>query len=466
MRASLVAEKLGLPSVSIVETGFMALARATAQGVGVPKLPIAELPGVVMTDTKEELRQKVEEVVIKDVVKGLATPVAKEEVKLVEPAPRNIIFKGTLEEVNDFFYDNLWTDGLPIIPPTLAKVEEFMKFTDRTPEDVIGVLLPENREATVWNVAVNGVMAGCHPAYMPILIAVIEAISDPEFRIQDAGSTPGWEPLIILNGPIMKQLNFNYEQGVLRVGRRANTSVGRFLRLYMRNIPGFRIPPGKTDKGTIAQTFNCVLAENEDAVTEVGWEPFSVDQGFKRGENVVTVQSVLYTSAPTYSEGDTRQDHIEFLAEVIGQRAIAYRTPTGLSRGSYHPLIVMSPSIAKMVAKDGKTKDDFRRYLYDNVKAPAWLLEREWRAKRPPTMNLCELANEGIISKEYCESTDPDRMVPVFPRPEWIGIVISGDPDRNQSKGYVNNHRQGAPVSKRIGLPTNWEQMLAKVQTR
>ncbi|MFC1988988.1 hypothetical protein ACFLVW_00205 [Chloroflexota bacterium] len=452
--------------MSIAETGFLALARATAQGVGIPGLPLAELPGVVLTDTKEGLRHKVEDILIKDVVKGLATPVAKEATRPAEPEPRDVIFKGTLEEVNDYFYDNLWTDGLPIIPPILAKVEEFLKFTDRSPDEVIGVLLPENREATVWNIAVNGVMAGCHPAYMPILIAVVEAISEPRFRIQDAGSTPGWEPLIILNGPIMKQLDFNYEQGVMRVGRRANTSVGRFLRLYMRNIPGFRIPPGKTDKGTFAQTFNCVLAENEDAVTEIGWEPFSVDQGFKLGENVVTVRSVLYISPPTYSEGDSRQDHIEILADVLGQRTAAYGTPSGLSRGKFYPLIAMSPSIARMVAKGGKTKDDFRRYLHENVRAPAWLLEKRWHAKRPPSMNLCELVEQGILPKEYCESTDPDRMVPVFLRPEWIGIVVSGDPDRNQSKGYINNHRQGAPVSKRVDLPANWEQLMKEIRKK
>ena len=126
----------------------------------------------------------------------------------------------------------------------MEKVDNFLKFMERQPGEIIGKLLPENREATVWNVAVNGVMAGCRPEYMPILLAAVDAIADPEFRIQDGGATPGWEPLIILNGPIIKQLGFNYETGVMRPGRQANTSIGRFLKLYIMNIAGLRYHPG------------------------------------------------------------------------------------------------------------------------------------------------------------------------------------------------------------------------------
>ncbi|MFH1485762.1 MAG: UGSC family (seleno)protein, partial [Chloroflexota bacterium] len=272
-------------SVSIVASGFLKQAEGVAHGLGAQNLALAEYPGVIMVDSKEELRKKVEDVLLENIVRGLTSPV-KAEKKTAEPEPRDVVFKGTLGEVQDFFYDNLWTEGLPIIPPTIEEIEKFLRFTDRSPDEVLGALLPENREATIWNVAVNGVMAGCKPEYMPILIAVVEAIADPEFRIEDSGSTPGWEPLIILNGPIIKDLDFNYGSGVMRVGKRANTSIGRFLRLYMRNIAGMRITPSGTDKGSIAQTFNVVLAENEDAVTQIGWQPFSVDRGFKAGDNV------------------------------------------------------------------------------------------------------------------------------------------------------------------------------------
>ena len=139
---------------------------------------------------------------------------------------------------------------------------------------------------------------------MPVLIAVMEALADTEFHVRDAGATPGWEPLIVLNGPIVKELHFNYECGVLRAGRQANTSVGRFVSLHMRNVAGLRISPGSTDKGSIGLGLNVVLAENEDALDELGWESFSSQHGFGRAENVVTVQSTLSPTIPIYSAGD------------------------------------------------------------------------------------------------------------------------------------------------------------------
>ncbi len=460
VRASVVAEKTGMASVSLVSTEFLKQARAVAQGLGIPELAIAEYPGVPMVDGIDEVREKVEKVLVQQIINGLSAT-AEATVKLAEPGPRNIVFKGTLEEVHEFFYRNLWTEGLPIIPPTTEKVEQFLKFTDRFPDEVIGICPPENREATVWNIAVNGVMAGCRPEYMPILIAVVEAILEPEFSLEDAGATPGWEPLILLNGPIIKELDFNYGSGVMRVGRQANTSIGRFLRLYMRNVAGFRIPPGTTDKATIGCTFNVALAENEEAVAEIGWKPFSVDRGFNHGENVVTVQSVLYISPPIYSGGVRAPDHVQIIAEVIGQTC-SYWSFTGMNNGKWYPLLVISPSIAKVIASDGWTKDDVRKYLYENVKIPASLVEKYARNIGNTTFSLFTQVEKGVIPKDYCQSTDPNRLVRVFLKPEWMGIVVAGDPGRNQSRGYVNNHRMGGRVSRKIKLPKDWEQLFKR----
>ena len=461
MRASIAAERAGVRSVSIVSTGFVGQGRVVAEAQGIPNLVIVEYPGVIMTDSKEELRKKVEGIIVNNVIKGLSAAVeGTVTANPAEPSSRDIIFKGNLGEVNGFFNKNLWTDGLPIIPPTIGNVQEFLRFTDRSPDEVIGVLLPENRESTIWNIAVNGVMAGCRPEYMSILVSVVEAIAEPEFRIEDAGSTPGWEPLIILNGPIIKELDFNYGSGVMRVGRQANTSIGRFLRLYMRNIAGLRIPPGQSDKGTMGYTFNVVLAENEDAVAELGWHPFSVDRGFKAGENVVTVQSVVCTSPPCYSAGDSARDHVETIAEIIGRRTAACWAFAAAIHGRFHPVLVISPAVASVIANDGWAKDDVRQYLYDQVKTPAGLVEKMYWQSSGSSVSICAAVEAGITPKEYCESTDPNRLVPVFVRPEWIGIVVSGDPGRNQSKGYVQNQKQGPPVSKKIELPANWNQLL------
>lgn len=457
----MAAEKAGIPAVSIVATAFLASGRAVAKGLGVADPAIAEYPGVPLIDSDDELRAKVLDRVLPQILDGWGkrtnTPPAR--IATAEPAPRDIVFKGTLQQVHDFFYGNLWTDGLPVIPPTIAKVEEFLRFTDRSPDEVLGICPPENREATVWNVAVNGVMAGCRPEYLPVLIAVVEAITDPKFCLEDAGATPGWEPLIVINGPIIKELDFNCAGGVMRVGRQANTSVGRFLKLFMRNVPGQRIPPGVTDKSSIGYTFNVVLAENEEAVSEIGWQPFGVDQGFARGENVVTVRSCVSITQPTYTGGSKALNHVQIMGEVIGQ-ACAYWSFLGVRNNSWYPLIVLSPSVAKAIAADGWSKDDVRKYLYDNVRMPAALMEKYARNTSQAEFSLKHLVEREMIPREYYESDDPDRLVRVFVKPEWIGIVVAGDPGRNQSRGYVQNQRQGIPVSRRIRLPDDWGSLL------
>jgi len=420
---------------------------------------VAEYPGVIAMDSLEDIQRKVTDVLINNIIKGLTKQVIQSP-RPKEPQPSDIVFEGTLDEIQEFFTRRLWADGLPIIPPTLDRIEKFLKFTNRPPDQLIGKLLPENREATVWNIAVNGVMAGCRPEYMPVLLAVVEAIADPEFRIQDAGSTPGWEPLIILNGPIIKELDFNYEAGVMRVGRQANTSIGRFLRLYMRNIAGLRIPPMSTDKATFGDTFNLVLPENEDVIAELGWEPLSVSRGFKRGENVVTVQSVVYASPPIASGGDKAKDHLDTWVEVIGSTA-SHWTHMAINWWKYYPVLAISPSIARVIAREGLTKKDIAQYLYDNAKVSAESVERLALQGGFTSFNLKKMVADKQIPDIYYKYPDPARLVPVFIKPEWIEVVVSGDAGRNRSRGYIQNHEQGPPVSRKIELPDTWRQLLS-----
>ena len=223
------------------------------------------VPGHVDTQSVEELKRNVLEVTLQSVIDNLTIdPDAAAAIK--EPEPLDIVFEGTFEEVNRLYYENSWSDGLPIIPPTEAKIQNFLEFTERNPHEVLGTILPDNRSATPWNVAVNGVMAGCRPEYMPVLMALAEAMADPEYGVEHSGNTPGAETLITINGPIIKQLGFNYEQGAMRDGFLPNSSIGRFWRLYLRNVAGFLLH--QNDKGTYGNTWRVVLAENEDAVAK------------------------------------------------------------------------------------------------------------------------------------------------------------------------------------------------------
>ena len=344
------------------------------------------------------------------------------------------------------------------MPPTRAAVDEFLSWTDRDPDEVLGVLAPEYRAATVRSVAVNGVMAGCRPEYLPLLLAVVEAVADPDFRIEDAGSTPGWEPLVVVSGPLVETLGFNTETGLMRVGRRANTSIGRFLRLFMRNVAGLR--PGTTDKGSIGTTFNVALGEDEAAVRELGWTPFRVDRGFAEDDDVVTVQSVVAISPPIYSGGDDPLTLIGPLAHLAATTMGPW-TFTSLWYQRWHPLVLMSPAVAAGFARGGWGKAEIRRHLFEQLKIEARWLEHYPLHVAGQETPIAELVGRGVAPSSFLDSDDPERLLPLLLREESTGIVVAGDPGRNQSRVYVNNHEQGPPVSKRVALPPGWHERLA-----
>ena len=183
LRASSVAERAGVPSSSLVCEGFLGQASTTSVGLGMPNLPSAKVPGHTGAQGLEELRANILDVTLDEVIRTLTDQPAP-VVLANEPAPRDIVFSGSFEEVNRLFLENQWSDGLPIVPPTPDKIEAFLKFTRRDPDEVIGKLLPDNRAATVWSVAANGVMAGCRPEYMPVLVALIEAMADPQYGVR------------------------------------------------------------------------------------------------------------------------------------------------------------------------------------------------------------------------------------------------------------------------------------------
>jgi hypothetical protein len=461
MRACAIAEASGVRALAVVSSGFARQARFVARSLGIGGVWVSEYPGVIPTDPTEVLQEKARTVLAPSLLAGLSAGGERESAMPPEPAPRSIVFAGTLDEVQDHFVDQQWSDGLPIVPPTIESVERFLEFTDRDPDDVLGVLRPGERAATVWAVAVNGVMAGCRPEYMPVLVAATEAVVDPEFAVEDAGSTPGWEPLVVLSGGLAKELGFNVGAGVMRVGRRANTTVGRFLKLLLRNVADLRTPPGDSDKGSIGYSFNVALAEDEEAIDGLGWEPFRVDRGFRRDENVVTVRSVVAISPPIYSSGATALDHMETIAYLLGTTCGPWSF-TGVWFGRWHPLLVLGPAVAQVFAEDGWRKDDIRRYLFENLTLPARWFDRYARDVISADVSLRDLVEKGQAPRRYAESDDPERPVPILLREEWTDIVVAGDAARNQSRAYINNHRQGPPVSKPVVLPRRWKELRAR----
>jgi hypothetical protein len=454
LRASAAAEEAGVPSVSLTCEGFIGQAATTATGLGLPSLPVAIVPGHVDVQTVEELRANVLAVTVEGVVQGLTSPPEKAS-DIEEPEPGEVVFEGTYDEINRFYYENGWSDGLPIVPPTNARVEEFLRHTERDADEQLGILLPDKRSATVRTVAINGVMAGCRPEYMPVLVALIEAMADPRYGVEHSGNTPGAETLIIVNGPIIRRLGFNYQQGALRDGFQANTSIGRFWRLYLRNVAGFLLH--KTDKGTFGNTWRVVLAENEDALARMGWTTIAQDGGIAPGQSAVTISRFTGGSVLASVFGTTPEQMIPYLADGI-TRLVAWEVifTVGMAVGAQRPLLVLSPILAQTLARAGLSKQDVQRRLFEHARIPARRFERyigEWTNLAPGRPSLHDLVRRGRAAPIFAESDDPERLVPVVQRAEDIMVAVSGDPLRTNAYVFAHNGILGYPVTKPIRMP-------------
>lgn len=458
LRASAACEKVGVPTVTLVCEGFVNQAKATARGLGFPGLPLGVLPGHTGTQTPEQVQANVRAGTLQQVVDGLVSAFAQDEDD-VEAKPGEVVFSGSFEEVNEHFYERRWSDGLPIVPPTREKVEAFLRFTDRKRDEVLGIMLPDNRRATPWNVAVNGVMAGCRPEYMPVLMALVEAMLDPKYGLEHSGNTPGSETVILLNGPIIQELGFNYEQGVMRDGVRPNTSVGRFFRMYLRNVAGFL--HGTTDKGTYGNTWRVVVPENEGELRRLGWLPHSVAMGFQAGDNVVTIGRYTGGNVVASVAGTTPQEMLPYLADrMLKEHGFNVCFTVGQGLGSLRPILLLTPVLAETIAKAGWSKRDVQQYLFDHARMTARQFElyaNTWTDQAHPTLK--EWVARGKVPKFFAESDDPERLVPIVFKPEDFYVIVTGDPLRTNAYVFTHNGLRGFSVAKKIALPRAWNEL-------
>ncbi|MEZ5262632.1 MAG: UGSC family (seleno)protein [Acidimicrobiia bacterium] len=462
LRASAAAELAGVPTSSLVCEGFLGQAATTASGLGMPNLPVAPVPGHVDTQPYAELERNIIEVTLPAVLANLTAQPDRAR-PVPEPGPTEVVFRGSFEEVNRLYQENRWSDGLPVVPPTREAVERFLAFTDLDPDHSFGPLLPDKRAATVWSVAVNGVMAGCRPEYLPVLLAVAEALADPAYGVEHSGNTPGAETLITVNGPIARRLGFNDEQGVLRDGFVPNTTVGRFLRLYLRNVAGFL--PWQTDKGTYGNTWRVAMAENEAVLAEIGWPPLSSDHGFAPGTDAVTISRYTGGGVVTSVFGQHPDQMVDYLADALAKiGGWEYVFSVGLAADTYRPLVLLTPVLARTIAAAGWSRDDLKQALWERARIPARRFERylgEWTNLVPGRRTLEDLVNLRKAHPVYRQSTDPERLVPIVADPAHIAVAVTGDPLRTNAYVFAHNGMLGFPTAKAVRLPADYEDRLA-----
>lgn len=434
----------------IATTGFTKLAETAAKAAGIGNLRIAEYPGPIGNQHRDEVTAKVEQVLFQRIIDGLTKPIAGEATAKPTPRdPREIVFTGTFDQVNRFFGDSGWTDGLPIVPPTITRVEEFLKYVNRHPHDEIAILPAANLRATPWNIAVNAIMAGCQPEHMPLIVAAVEALGDENYHLNNIGSSSGLLPYVLINGPIIDQLGIQCGGQLISGG--PNPSIGRAVGLIVRNIAGYR--PGTNYMGTFGYPLVFALAETE---RESPWEPFHVEHGFDRNASTVTVgitNNWGHAPAPS-SKPDKSADQIilEILCKELCKKFRLHANPgRGPRAAKLMITLLLSPPIAKCLADSGYSKQKVKQYLYENAKMP--LREFQWAQKYTSGMQA---------SEEYLGQ--PDERVALLPSTDIVHIVVCGDPNRNRMMSFEGAHAQ--PTTKEIALPPNWDELLREKQSR
>jgi hypothetical protein len=379
-------ELRGIPTITLVATRFTVLANYERKSLGMPDLPVGVVP-YPMTGAPIEEAQRRARAIRNDLVRALTEGPGDSQIEvdqvraamqsesmLVQDLPDR-----SLEGINRAFFDRKWGDGLPIVPPTAERVLAMLRFTDRDPSTSLGNMGPLWAPATVHHLAVNAVMAGCRPEYFPVVLAGIEAILDPRFNLYGVqGTTNPAGVMLMVNGPIARELEINGGANLFGQGWYANGTIGRAIRLSMINIGGGR--PGEGDMSTLGNPnkWGSCIAEFEE---KSPWPAYHVEKGFAASTSTVTA---VACAAP--------QNVVEMSAapEAILNTMARALTSAGSNTTIFdqQPMVIFSPVQARRLADGGFDKPAIRRWLWERGRfeldlydATSQRVIREWKQR-------------------------------------------------------------------------------------
>jgi len=434
-------EKAGIPVVGIVARSFVRAWQSCVDGWGQPSTAFVTIPHATTGQQADFIRKMVDEQV-DAVIRGLTVfPVSTATTSGTQGGSKATeIFTVEMDEtpagldaVNRFLAERDWSDGLPVIPPTPAAVEQMLTGTKRHPQDVLMVMEPGFGLATVEKIAINAVMAGCRPEQFPVLLAAIDCLAQPQMNHRDmqvSGHTEA--PLILVNGPIAKKAGINYGTSAMGPGvvNSANTAIGRALRLCLINIGYCRAGAGDPNFIGLPTKFGMCLAEHEEISP---WPPYHMDQGFKRDDSAVTVVVVTGPTDIIDSASRTHEDTLNNIASMMFYRnagaggwirgwqsaQVGHSNKRVSYQGPYHP-IILSPSRAVILAEAGMSKQD----------AQAWL-HRHCRVSLQAalgTRGMPKNASGRWLSHPELQhlAHDPDATIPALESPEQYLLFVSG----------------------------------------
>ncbi len=413
---------MGIPATAIVLAEFYEQEKEKALQEGMPGVRTQWIQGPVWAKTREEMRRDVIEginpisggPVMQEIVEKLTKPLTAEEQKTGEikrdRGPET--YTGTREELNKLFLEKRFTDFLPVVLPTPERVNEMLQGTSHDPDEVVGEMSPTNTgdyfeywTFTVRDVAVNAVMAGCKPEYLPILLAI--ASPDPNTgRSKEAISISdnSFVGALVINGNIRDEIGLNYDVGAVGPYAHANTTIGRAWSLMAINL-GNCGKVGTTYMGVIGNPMNLiniVIAENEE---KSPFKPFSVRKGFEKGENVVSLfegWGILSAANWKVNRWGTEMDYPQIAKDIFAQQ------------GMFSPTAILSPPIANFIKARFDTIEEFE----------------EWAVPPPSFPPGFAKPKPGAEGDESAAGETAPKAPPMFMFPR-ANIIVTGASNNN-----------------------------------
>ncbi|HXH82828.1 MAG TPA: hypothetical protein VNN07_07870 [Candidatus Tectomicrobia bacterium] len=336
----------------------------------------------------------------------------------------------------EIWFERGVTDGLPVVPPTRERVERMLAAVPLPRDALVAEMPPNYGRVTVEKAAINAVMAGCRPEYLPVVLAAVAAACDPAFNLHGvATSTHFSAPLVVVHGPVRARIGLNASFGVFGPGTRANATIGRALRLLMINVGGARA--GTTSMSTFGHPgrYTYCIAEHEEASP---WPPYHASRGLAPETSAVTV----FAGDAPHGISDHASRTARALAGSLGW------SMAGLWNSKHFPLyshtmLVVGPEHARTFAGDGWSREDLARHLHETIRVPYRTLEPD------------ESHGEGSNLRFARQRPAPDDLVPKFPSPDAIHILVAGGTAGRFSvaiPGWLGTKNGSRPVTRPVDL--------------
>ncbi len=428
-------EEAGVPTISVHTDVFQRLANATALANGMPTVRQLYVPQPIVDRSAAQLRAYIEgpdpiskQPFMQGVIEGLSLPLNDNDLKGLsfERTTPRLIEPDSEDNLQALFIENNWTDFLPVILPTEERVERMLEGTSHAPGEVVGRLRPtafrEFWEFTVEKVAVNAVMAGCKPEYLPVILAQLAS-----GQTARSSSTTSFAVISVVNGPIRKEIGMNDGIGAMGPFNHANATIGRAHNLASQNLQGGSVP-GDTYMGSVGNWYNysATLAEAEERSP---WRALHVQRGFKPEDSAV---SVFFGGRYTQSGFGPRETWQE-----------QFRHSFAGSENHWPPMLLMDPICARIFVEKGyDTKEKLIEWCADNARLPA----REfWDDQWVQTLSR-PLGLAGVEPHASKLKAAPDELVTMW-EPDDINIVVAGGETQGAWKMIAGRLGPNATVS-------------------